>query len=190
MSTESRMPAARVSAALPRHQPALPRASLPLAWVLDVFRSVPLLIQFVLFNAMKSIAGLNISASHNHPDDNGGKFYDHTGGQAIPPRDEEMAAEVAAVTPPPPEAPIQDAAAQAASSAPSPLTPLDAAMRHASVEAFYAGHSEHDDEEELMVECEEEGEGEDHSPSTDAEHLAQMVASRLGQGQQMVTNFL
>jgi len=40
----------------------LPRASLPLAWVLDVFRSVPLLIQFVLFNAMKSIAGLNISA--------------------------------------------------------------------------------------------------------------------------------
>lgn len=43
-------------------------------------------------------AGLNISASHNHPDDNGGKFYDHTGGQAVPPRDEEMAAEVAAVT--------------------------------------------------------------------------------------------
>jgi len=29
----------------------LPRASLPLAWVLDVFRSVPLLIQFVLFNS-------------------------------------------------------------------------------------------------------------------------------------------
>ncbi|WP_110971628.1 amino acid ABC transporter permease [Pseudomonas huaxiensis] len=39
-----------------------PRASLPLAWVLDVFRSVPLLIQFVLFNAFKSIVGLNISA--------------------------------------------------------------------------------------------------------------------------------
>jgi polar amino acid transport system permease protein len=30
--------------------------------VLDVFRSVPLLIQFVLFNSMKSIAGLDISA--------------------------------------------------------------------------------------------------------------------------------
>ena len=39
-----------------------PRASLPLAWVLDVFRSVPLLIQFVLFNSLKSIVGLNISA--------------------------------------------------------------------------------------------------------------------------------
>ena len=40
----------------------LPRASLPLAWVLDVFRSVPLLIQFVLFNSLKSIVGLNLSA--------------------------------------------------------------------------------------------------------------------------------
>ncbi|MDD2052310.1 amino acid ABC transporter permease [Pseudomonas putida] len=40
----------------------LPRASLPLAWVLDIFRSVPLLIQFVLFNSFKSIVGLNISA--------------------------------------------------------------------------------------------------------------------------------
>nr|WP_180206908.1 MULTISPECIES: amino acid ABC transporter permease [unclassified Pseudomonas]NYU07231.1 amino acid ABC transporter permease [Pseudomonas sp. SbOxS1]WCM54142.1 amino acid ABC transporter permease [Pseudomonas sp. WJP1] len=39
-----------------------PRVSLPLAWVLDVFRSVPLLIQFVLFNSLKSIVGLNISA--------------------------------------------------------------------------------------------------------------------------------
>ncbi len=39
-----------------------PRASLPLAWVLDVFRSVPLLIQFVLFNSLQSIVGLNISA--------------------------------------------------------------------------------------------------------------------------------
>lgn len=39
-----------------------PRASLPLAWVLDVFRSVPLLIQFVLLNSLKSIVGLDISA--------------------------------------------------------------------------------------------------------------------------------
>lgn len=38
-----------------------PRASLPLAWVLDVFRSVPLLIQFVLFNAFKSMVGLDWS---------------------------------------------------------------------------------------------------------------------------------
>lgn len=40
----------------------LPRATLPLAWLLDVFRSVPLLIQFVLFNSLKSIAGLDWSA--------------------------------------------------------------------------------------------------------------------------------
>lgn len=40
----------------------LPRATLPLAWVLDVFRSVPLLIQFVLFNSFKSIASIDISA--------------------------------------------------------------------------------------------------------------------------------
>ncbi|WP_263145614.1 amino acid ABC transporter permease [Pseudomonas sp. RIT-PI-AD] len=40
----------------------LPRTTLPLAWLLDVFRSVPLLIQFVLFNSVKSIAGLNVSA--------------------------------------------------------------------------------------------------------------------------------
>ncbi len=39
-----------------------PRASLPLAWFLDIFRSVPLLIQFVLFNSMKSIVGLDWSA--------------------------------------------------------------------------------------------------------------------------------
>ncbi|MDH4568472.1 amino acid ABC transporter permease [Pseudomonas sp. BN414] len=40
----------------------LPRASLPLAWVLDVFRSVPLLIQFVLLNAFKTIIELDWSA--------------------------------------------------------------------------------------------------------------------------------
>jgi His/Glu/Gln/Arg/opine family amino acid ABC transporter permease subunit len=40
----------------------LPRATLPLSWLLDVFRSVPLLIQFVLFNSLKSIVGLNWSA--------------------------------------------------------------------------------------------------------------------------------
>ena len=32
--------------------------------------------------------GLNVSASHNHPDDNGGKFYDEFGGQEVPPNDE------------------------------------------------------------------------------------------------------
>ncbi len=34
--------------------------------------------------------GLNMSASHNHPDDNGGKFYNAEGGQEIPPNDEKM----------------------------------------------------------------------------------------------------
>ncbi|MDB6047805.1 MAG: amino acid transporter permease [Pseudomonas sp.] len=39
-----------------------PRSTVLLAWLLDVFRSVPLLIQFVLFNALKSIVGLNWTA--------------------------------------------------------------------------------------------------------------------------------
>lgn len=39
-------------------------------------------------------AGLNVSASHNPPDDNGGKFYNHLGGQEIPPDDEAMVARV------------------------------------------------------------------------------------------------
>ncbi len=38
--------------------------------------------------------GLNISASHNPPDDNGGKFYNALGGQEVPPDDETMALEV------------------------------------------------------------------------------------------------
>ncbi len=35
--------------------------------------------------------GVNVSASHNHPDDNGSKFYNSEGGQEIPPDDEELA---------------------------------------------------------------------------------------------------
>jgi len=35
--------------------------------------------------------GLNVSASHNPPDDNGGKFYDERGGQPVPPEDQLMA---------------------------------------------------------------------------------------------------
>jgi phosphoglucomutase len=35
-------------------------------------------------------AGVNISASHNPPDDNGGKFYNDRGGQEIAPNDEAM----------------------------------------------------------------------------------------------------
>jgi phosphoglucomutase/phosphomannomutase len=40
---------------------------------------------------LKAQGGLNISASHNPPDDNGGKFYDERGGQPIPPDDQIMA---------------------------------------------------------------------------------------------------
>jgi len=42
--------------------------------------------------------GLNVSASHNHPDDNGAKFYTEYGGQPIAPQDERMAEAVAEVT--------------------------------------------------------------------------------------------
>jgi len=42
--------------------------------------------------------GLNISASHNHPDDNGAKLYMPSGGQPVPPDDEEMAREVEGVS--------------------------------------------------------------------------------------------
>jgi phosphoglucomutase/phosphomannomutase len=38
--------------------------------------------------------GLNVSASHNHPDDNGGKFYNRHGGQDVPPQDEILAQRV------------------------------------------------------------------------------------------------
>lgn len=40
---------------------------------------------------LQAHGGLNISASHNPPDDNGGKFYDERGGQPIPPDDQIMA---------------------------------------------------------------------------------------------------
>ncbi len=42
--------------------------------------------------------GLNVSASHNPPDDNGAKIYDSEGGQAVPPWDEQLADLVNAVT--------------------------------------------------------------------------------------------
>jgi len=42
--------------------------------------------------------GLNVSASHNHPDDNGGKFYNDKGGQEVPPYDEQMVQIVETIT--------------------------------------------------------------------------------------------
>src|SRR5437899_7467280 len=47
---------------------------------------------------LQAQGGLNISASHNPPDDNGGKFYDERGGQPIPPDDQIMADLVDQVT--------------------------------------------------------------------------------------------
>ena len=41
--------------------------------------------------------GLNISASHNPPDDNGLKFYNHLGGQFVPPNDARLTQYVLAV---------------------------------------------------------------------------------------------
>ncbi len=48
--------------------------------------------------ALRAHGGLNISASHNPPDDNGGKFYDERGGQPVPPDDQIMADLVDQVT--------------------------------------------------------------------------------------------
>jgi phosphoglucomutase/phosphomannomutase len=47
---------------------------------------------------LKGHGGLNVSASHNPPDDNGGKFYDERGGQPIAPDDQIMADLVEQVT--------------------------------------------------------------------------------------------
>jgi phosphoglucomutase/phosphomannomutase len=47
---------------------------------------------------LHATAGLNISASHNHPDDNGGKFYNDRGAQEVPPDDEAMANQVERVS--------------------------------------------------------------------------------------------
>jgi phosphoglucomutase/phosphomannomutase len=43
---------------------------------------------------LRADGGLNVSASHNPPDDNGGKFYNALGGQEVPPDDERMAQHV------------------------------------------------------------------------------------------------
>lgn len=45
-----------------------------------------------------ALGGLNISASHNHPDDNGAKIYNAAGAQAVPPLDQELAESVERTT--------------------------------------------------------------------------------------------
>lgn len=47
--------------------------------------------------ALGADGGLNVSASHNPPDDNGGKLYGPTGGQPVPPDDQRLAEAVLAV---------------------------------------------------------------------------------------------
>tara|TARA_B100000929_G_C15499945_1_gene417126 strand:+ start:388 stop:2601 length:2214 start_codon:yes stop_codon:yes gene_type:complete len=41
--------------------------------------------------SLEALGGLNISASHNHPDDNGAKIYNAAGAQEVPPLDQELA---------------------------------------------------------------------------------------------------
>ncbi len=61
----------------------------------DYFLSTPEL-SFAIRD-LRAQGGLNISASHNHPDDNGAKFYLASGGQPVPPDDEDLAHAVEAV---------------------------------------------------------------------------------------------
>ena len=61
----------------------------------DYFLSTPEL-SFAIRH-LQAHGGLNISASHNHPDDNGAKVYMASGRQPVPPEDAELAAAVAAV---------------------------------------------------------------------------------------------
>ena len=63
---------------------------------LDDYLSTPEL--SFLIRRFEAHGGLNVSASHNHPDDNGGKFYNSRGGQEIPPYDEEMVKIVETIT--------------------------------------------------------------------------------------------
>ncbi len=50
-----------------------------------------------LIRWLSAHGGLNVSASHNHPDDTGGKFYTEQGAQEVPPDDERMVERVAQV---------------------------------------------------------------------------------------------
>lgn len=54
----------------------------------ETYVSTPEL-SYHIFN-LGAHGGLNISASHNPPDDNGAKFYNAAGGQEVPPHDEEL----------------------------------------------------------------------------------------------------
>jgi len=47
---------------------------------------------------LQAIGGINVSASHNHPDDNGFKFFNEHGAQDIPPTDQKMTLFMGGVT--------------------------------------------------------------------------------------------
>ncbi len=47
---------------------------------------------------LEATGGMNVSASHNHPDDNGFKFFNRQGAQDVPPTDQEMASFMSEVT--------------------------------------------------------------------------------------------
>ncbi len=63
------------------------------AWVLpaksQTYLATPELSFLIRYHGAQG--GLNISASHNPPDDNGGKFYEERGAQPVPPDDQIMA---------------------------------------------------------------------------------------------------
>jgi phosphoglucomutase/phosphomannomutase len=65
-------------------------AFLPSQSAKDSFLSTPEL--SFLIRHLEAAGGVNMSASHNHPDDNGFKFYTIDGAQDIPPNDEAVAA--------------------------------------------------------------------------------------------------
>ncbi|MGA1869190.1 MAG: phospho-sugar mutase [bacterium] len=52
------------------------------------FMSTPELSFFI--RRLKAYGGVNISASHNPPDDNGAKFYNREGAQPVPPEDQKI----------------------------------------------------------------------------------------------------
>lgn len=62
----------------------------------DAFITTPELSFFI--RHMNAVGGVNLSASHNPPDDNGIKVYDADGGQYLPPHDQKLADVAAAVT--------------------------------------------------------------------------------------------
>jgi phosphoglucomutase len=51
-----------------------------------------------LINELKAVGGINLSASHNPPDDNGIKVYDEYGSQPIAPQDQRLVDEMAGAT--------------------------------------------------------------------------------------------